>query len=177
MTTAMSAPSRYVMITPGPASAMVTLLPRKRPTPIAPPIAIIESWRELSRRWRSDSGAGLNSATAVATDCLMSAMFDSSARDALQHVGETVDFLISVVVDQRCPDSSSIGGNTHAAKQARGVHISVANADAVIGTLRSHSGRRFTFYVETNCWDTMPELVISLDSVDFESGNFRQFSK
>src|SRR5438034_11294981 len=34
---------------------MVTVLPRKRPTPIALPIAIIVSWRGVSRRWRPSS--------------------------------------------------------------------------------------------------------------------------
>src|SRR5262245_57088713 len=37
---------------------MVTVLPRKRPTPIAPPIAIIEICRELRRRCRPSSVVG-----------------------------------------------------------------------------------------------------------------------
>src|SRR5580658_143139 len=39
-------------MTAGPASRMVTLLPRNKPTPIAPPMAIIVSCRWPKRRWR-----------------------------------------------------------------------------------------------------------------------------
>src|SRR5262245_15665404 len=42
-------------MTPGPARPIVTVLPRNSPTPIAPPIAIIVIWRELSRRCRPSS--------------------------------------------------------------------------------------------------------------------------
>src|SRR3954471_2294796 len=47
-------------MTPGPASRIVTVLPRRRPTPIAPPIAITELWRGASLRFSPssvDSGA------------------------------------------------------------------------------------------------------------------------
>src|SRR5438034_2154003 len=50
MMNAITAPIRYVTMTPGPASRIVTVLPRKRPTPIALPIAIIVSWRDVSCR-------------------------------------------------------------------------------------------------------------------------------
>src|SRR5579864_5481114 len=39
-------------MTAGPARRMVTLLPKNKPTPMAPPIAIIVSWRCPRRRWR-----------------------------------------------------------------------------------------------------------------------------
>src|SRR5581483_2477123 len=104
------------MMTPGPASAMVTLLPRKRPTPIAPPMAIMVSWRELRRRWRSASAAG-----AAAMDCFRSAIVESSVRDVFQHVSKPVHFFFVVVVDQRGSDRSDVGSNAHPAKQARGV--------------------------------------------------------
>src|SRR5579864_7976146 len=46
-------------MTAGPASRIVTLLPRNKPTPIAPPIAIMVSWRWLKRRCKpSTSGVG-----------------------------------------------------------------------------------------------------------------------
>src|SRR5262245_55246900 len=45
-------------MTPGPARPIVTVLPRTRPTPIGPPIAIIVIWRELSRRCSPSSVAG-----------------------------------------------------------------------------------------------------------------------
>src|SRR2546421_6953728 len=54
-------------MTAGPASRMVTLLPRNRPTPMAPPMAIMVSCLWLRRRWRpSASGTGSFPATGAA---------------------------------------------------------------------------------------------------------------
>src|SRR6185503_19735391 len=59
MIRAMPAPRRYDKITPGPARRIVTLLPRNRPTPIAPPMAIMVSCLWPRRRCRpSASCAG-----------------------------------------------------------------------------------------------------------------------
>src|SRR6185369_9641029 len=64
----MSAPNTYVTITPGPASRIVTVLPRNRPTQIAPPIAIIAIWRGTSLRLSPSSvGRGAGSAERVMT--------------------------------------------------------------------------------------------------------------
>src|SRR6186713_896024 len=53
-------------MTPGPARRIVTVLPRNKPTPIAPPIAIIAIWRGTSLRRRPSSVAGAaNSAGSV----------------------------------------------------------------------------------------------------------------
>src|SRR5471032_2885375 len=57
MTSAIRAPNRYVMMTPGPASRIVTVLPRKSPTPMALPMAIMAIWRGTSARF-SPSSAG-----------------------------------------------------------------------------------------------------------------------
>src|SRR6201996_2833412 len=45
------------MRTEGPAMPMARPLPRKRPVPMAVPIAIMESWPEVSDRWRCWSAA------------------------------------------------------------------------------------------------------------------------
>src|SRR5437868_3738697 len=58
MTSAINAPKRYVTITPGPASRIVTVLPRNSPTPIALPIAIMAIWRGTSARFRPSSVGG-----------------------------------------------------------------------------------------------------------------------
>src|SRR6516225_2713097 len=41
------------MMTAGPAAAMATLLPTKRPAPMMPPMVIIETWRGRSERLSS----------------------------------------------------------------------------------------------------------------------------
>ena len=47
----MITPARaYMRMMLGPALAMLAPAPRKRPTPMAPPIAIIWTWRLLSPR-------------------------------------------------------------------------------------------------------------------------------
>src|SRR6266849_9843336 len=52
MIRAMPAPRRYERMTAGPARRMVTLLPKNKPTPMAPPMAIMVSCLWLRRRWR-----------------------------------------------------------------------------------------------------------------------------
>src|SRR4029077_19852733 len=63
MISARTAPSRYVRITEGPARLMVTLLPKNRPTPMAPPIAIMESWRSVNWRCRFWDGCAASAAS------------------------------------------------------------------------------------------------------------------
>src|SRR5216683_5728481 len=68
MIRAMPAPRRYERMTAGPASRMVTLLPRNKPTPMAPPMAIMVSCLWLKRRWRPPtSGVGRFSPASVAS--------------------------------------------------------------------------------------------------------------
>src|SRR5712692_1890562 len=115
------------MMTPGPASSMVTLLPRKRPTPMAPPMAIMVSCRALSRRCRFSAWPGDELATPGAGVCelflvvpeLSARLFfphlplETSARIAgrqtqgltgvhlCQHVHEAIYVIEGVIVDQR----------------------------------------------------------------------------
>ena len=56
-------------MTAGPARRMVTLLPKNKPTPMAPPMAIMVSWRWPRRRWRPSTSVvgGLLPASVLAT--------------------------------------------------------------------------------------------------------------
>jgi hypothetical protein len=56
-------------MTAGPARRIVTLLPKNKPTPMAPPMAIMVSWRWLRRRWRPSTSVvgGLLPAGVLAT--------------------------------------------------------------------------------------------------------------
>src|SRR4029077_4454829 len=56
-------------MTAGPARRIVTLLPKNKPTPMAPPMAIMVSWRWPRRRWRPPTCTvgGLSPASVVAT--------------------------------------------------------------------------------------------------------------
>src|SRR5713226_4685414 len=105
-------------MTPGPASSMVTLLPRKRPTPIAPPIAIIVSCREFNRRC-SPSGSAVG-VVVLASGCRAEVVEDLSKTapdlviqilqfrlivgDTPQHINELVYLVDGVVVDERRPN-------------------------------------------------------------------------
>src|SRR2546425_9554266 len=44
-------------MTPGPTKRTEMALPRNRPVPMAPPMEIMESWREVRLRWRPASRA------------------------------------------------------------------------------------------------------------------------
>src|SRR6516225_11005 len=57
------------MITAGPARRMVTLLPRNKPTPMAPPIAIIVSCLWLKRRCRPSPACDELASTVVPVAC------------------------------------------------------------------------------------------------------------
>src|ERR1022692_87526 len=119
------------MMMPGPASAMVTLLPRNRPTPIAPPMAIIESWREFRRRCSSPDSCGgwtvltsgcdtkpaesLSKQHLTFVDPIVQFRFGLIARDTPQHSDKLADLLDRVVVDERRPNSSAVWRNPHAA--------------------------------------------------------------
>src|SRR5215467_9179724 len=68
-------------MTAGPASRIVTLLPRNNPTPMAPPIAIIVSCRWLSRRCRlSPTGPAVIALATSTDDNLVSVMAGSPGR-------------------------------------------------------------------------------------------------
>src|SRR5580658_2821904 len=120
-------------MTPGPASRTVTLLPRKSPTPIAPPMASMVSWRWVSWRFSSSVSAGIGSDVA-AVDCGDRGGGESEGSAMLgqieQGVAEAVNLIQRVVVDERGAHHAAFHWNAEPLHQARGVHVAVANADA-----------------------------------------------
>src|SRR5271168_2767885 len=119
-------------MTPGPASRIVSELPRKSPTPIAPPIVIIVSWRcvrlRLSSGGRSDFYAGDAEAIGGRAEarCLL------TPDQVTEHLSELVNLLDGVVVENRCPDDAGVETLAEMLHQPRRVHVSVANADAAV---------------------------------------------
>src|ERR1700677_3410582 len=120
-------------MTPGPASLIVRELPRKSPTPIAPPIVIMVSWRWVSLRLSSGElsvvFARADSETVKAwteAPCLL------TPNHVTEHLPELVNLLKGVVVENRCADDTSVEAKTEMFHQPRRVHVSIANANAAI---------------------------------------------
>src|SRR5215469_5846276 len=118
-------------MTPGPASLMVTELPRKSPTPIAPPMVIMVSWRCVSARlsWGElpAASAALGAiGSGAAVTCL------SAANHVTKYLPEFVNLLDRVVVNERRPVGTDLQADPQALHQSRGVHVAVTNSDAVL---------------------------------------------
>src|SRR5579859_1170321 len=98
-------------MTPGPARRIVTLLPRNSPTPMAPPMASIVSWRCVSLR-RSSSTSGGVAGEPPLMDCGARAGRDSEDSPMLcqieQGVTEAVNLVPCVVVDERGADDATV---------------------------------------------------------------------
>src|SRR5262245_8578128 len=115
-------------MTPGPASSMVTLLPRNNPTPIAPPIAIIVSWRGLSLRRKPSLSEKEPSAvcgdSAIARSSMGAArpprLFSEhsacclTATNSLHYADKFLDLVDGVVMNQRSPHRAVSSGNLKA---------------------------------------------------------------
>src|SRR5271169_5582229 len=87
-------------MTPGPASRIVSELPRKSPTPIAPPIVIMVSWRCVRARLSSGELPGVSAilkAFGAGTEaaCLL------TPNHVTQYLPKVVNLLEGVVVDER----------------------------------------------------------------------------
>src|SRR5580704_14861278 len=118
-------------MTPGPASRMVTELPRKSPTPIAPPIVIMVSWRCVSLRFSSEELSDpLAAASLEGIDACSAAGCLLTSNQFTKYFAELVNLLDSVVVDQRRTVDAGVEAFAQAPHQPRCVHVSVANADA-----------------------------------------------
>ena len=96
-------------MTPGPASRIVSELPRKSPTPIAPPIVIMVSWRCVRLRLSSGEPSAVfareDAETLKArpeTSCLL------TPNHVTEHLSELVNLLDGVVVENRCPDDAGV---------------------------------------------------------------------
>src|SRR5277367_1600713 len=98
--TAMTALKRYERMTPGPASRIVTELPRKSPTPIAPPMVIMVSWRCVSLRLSSwGTSAVFATGDATATEARLDAPCLLTPNHVTEHLPELVNLLDCVVVE------------------------------------------------------------------------------
>src|SRR3974377_503167 len=86
---------------PGPASLMVTELPRNNPTPIAPPMVIMVTWRCVSARLSSGEPSG-ESAALEAIGSRAAGAFLSTANHVTKCLPEFVDLLYGVVVHKGC---------------------------------------------------------------------------
>src|ERR1700757_817318 len=94
---------------PGRASRIVRELPRKSPTPIAPPIVIIVSWRCVSPRLSSGELSVVFAraeseaiAARLELPCLL------TPNQVTEHLPELVNLLDGVVVENRCADDTAI---------------------------------------------------------------------
>src|SRR5271155_1606524 len=122
---------RYERMTPGPASRIVTELPRKSPTPIAPPIVIMVSWRCVSARLSSGELSG-GSATLKAIGARGGVACLLPPNDVTKYLPELVNLLEGVVVDKRCAVDTDVEASAQALHQSWSVHVAVTNANAAV---------------------------------------------
>src|SRR5271155_4504271 len=116
----MTALKRYERMTPGPARRIVTELPRNRPTPMAPPMVIMVSWRCVRLRLSSDERPVAVSVGGAG--CLL------TPNHLTQHLSELVNLLDGVVVDYRRAVDAGVESAAETVHQPWRVHVSVANA-------------------------------------------------
>src|SRR5580704_4696372 len=165
------------MITPGPAMRIVTPLPRNSPTPIAPPMASIESCRWLRRRLNScvgeapeeDSLSGPFGAADSAGPRGLSIF-----AQLLENIAEALNFFGGVVVIERCTDCAAIHCEPEAFHQPRGVHMAVANADSGARHLFCHNlGRNFR-QVEAKSRHAFADAFFLADAVNGGAALFKR---
>src|SRR5215469_16738004 len=132
-------------MTPGPARRIVTLLPKKRPTPIAPPMASMLSCRWVSLRLSSaDSPVCPDKSfvpgvrpSEVSGTLFMPAQIE-------QDVGKATYLFQGVVVDCGDSDDATVLAQTEALHQPRRVHVTIAYANTRVGhRLRNFCWRGF----------------------------------
>src|SRR5215472_12176459 len=154
-------------MTPGPARRIVTLLPKKRPTPIAPPMASMLSCRWVSLRlssavspgWLGKSFVPGARPSEVSGTLFMPAQIE-------QDVGKATYFFPGVVVD--CGDSNdpAILAQTEAIHQPRRVHVTIAYANACIRHSLGNFCRRGFLKVETQGGNAFVHPVIFAHAVN-----------
>src|ERR1700733_10835947 len=117
-------------MTPGPASRIVRELPRKSPTPIAPPIVIMVSWRCVSLRLGSEeTPVVLATVDAAVIGVRPEAPCLLSPNKVSKHLPELVNLLDGVVVKNRCTYDPGVEADAEMLHQPRRVHVSVANTN------------------------------------------------
>src|SRR5580704_1731861 len=155
----MTAPRRYDKITPGPASRMVMLLPRNRPTPIAPPRESM-----VSRRCRF-SGAGEALAVELSRTCAGRGASGIAAHWQ-DYVAEAMDFFYRVVMHERHADRPRLRVQTQPPHEARCIHVSIANSDAGIRECLGDASRMLFLKVETESGDAFAQPIFIADAID-----------
>src|SRR5271170_7674762 len=154
-------------MTPGPASRIVRELPRKSPTPIAPPIVIMVSWRCVSLRLSSgEPPVVFATADAAAIEARPEAPCLLTPNHVTEHLSELVNLLDGVVVKNRCTDDPGVEANAEMLHQPRRVHVSVANANAAIRHGFGNKCGRDIGKVETKGGDAFGEACRIVHAVD-----------
>src|SRR6185437_12053924 len=152
------------MITPGPARRIVTLLPRNRPTPMAPPMASMVSWRCVRRRWSASISGGVAGEPSP-MDCGERAGRESEISpmpgQIEQGVTEAVNLVHGVVVDERRADDAAVLPQSKALHQARGVHVAVANSDSRAGHGLCDFCGGDVWQIETERWHALVNASLS----------------
>src|ERR1700735_2699504 len=121
-------------MTPGPANRIVSELPRKSPTPIAPPIVIMVSWRCVRLRLSSGEPSVVFAREDAddATEARPEASRLLTPNHVTEHLSELVNLLNRVVVENRRPDDAGVEAAAEMLHQPRRVHVSVANTNAAV---------------------------------------------
>src|ERR1700739_3510737 len=161
-------------MTPGPASRMVTELPRKSPTPIAPPMVIMVSWRCVSARLSSVEfsrvRAGSKAIGARAeVPCL------SPPNHVKEYLPELVNLVEGVVVDDRRAVDTGVEARAQALHQSRCVHVSVTNANASVRHSLGDECRRDVWKAETKCRNAFGQPRVVVKAIDNGAGGLQDF--
>src|SRR5215472_2618274 len=154
-------------MTPGPARRIVTLLPKKRPTPIAPPMASMVSCRWVSLRFSSRLSSVWTDKSFMpgAWPWLLSGALLMPAQIE-QDVGKATYFFHGVVVDGRDSNDAAILSQTEPLYQPRRVHVTIAYANPRISHRLCHFRRRSLFKIEAQCGNSFARAVIFSHAVN-----------
>src|SRR5690242_16283760 len=151
-------------MTPGPASRIVTVLPRKRPTPMAPPMASMVSCLCVSLR-RSSSYWGATTAESPLGDSVAGAGSGSEFSAMLvqieQGVAEPVNFSRRIVMNQRDSHDAGFYWHTKPLHKTRGVHVAIANANSGSSHGLCHRSGRGFWQSEAECRHALVEQVFA----------------
>src|SRR5258708_6855418 len=162
-------------MTPGPASRMVTVLPRKSPTPIAPPIVIIVSWRCVSARLSSGEFSGeAASFEAIRVGeglaCLL------TPNHVTEHLPELANLLDGVVVDKRRAVDTDFEAGAQALHQPRSIHVAVTNGNAAVSHCLCDERRRDVGKAETKRRNAFRQAGGVANSVNGCAGTLQCFN-
>src|ERR1700750_3416924 len=85
---------------------MAKALPRKRPVPMAPPIAIIASWPELSDRWSLPAASDVVTWVDIGSHVEHS-MYGGGVDDSTELVNGVLELVLRGVEVRRHPDAGT----------------------------------------------------------------------